>query len=251
MKILLSPAKLMDLEHQTDWKTTKPQFLEHSKTVMETMKQMSSDDLQKLMKISPAIAEENVERNTHWTIKPKKKQAIPAALAFKGEVYRGLDAETLSEEGQVYLQNHLFILSGLYGLLRPTDEVMLYRLEMGSRLNVEGSKNLYGFWKTHLTDFMNKQLKKEDIILNLASNEYVKVLDRKTLKAPVYDVDFLDYKNGELKKIMVYFKQARGAMARYCADNQVETIEEVKNFDSGGYRLDSNLSEEFKLVFTR
>ncbi len=251
MKILLSPAKLMNLEHQAQWTATKPQFLADSKTVMEVMKQMSSDDLQSLMKISPAIAQANVERNNEWTLKPKKGQAIPAALAFKGEVYRGLDAETLSVEAQAYANQNLFILSGLYGLLRPTDQVMLYRLEMGSKLDIHGSKNLYGFWKEILTDYMNKQLQKDEVILNLASNEYVKVLDKKRLSAPLIDVDFLDYKHGELKKIMVYFKQARGAMARYCAEKQIDALDGVKAFDVDGYRLDENLSQEYKLVFTR
>jgi len=238
MKILLSPAKMMNLETNAKWRATTPQFLEHSQKIMDVMKEMSTTDLEKLMKISKDIAEMNVERNQVWNVKPTAKQAIPAALAFKGEVYRGLN-------------EHAFLLSGLYGMLRPSDKVMLYRLEMGSKLDVHGSKNLYGFWKEILTPFLNSKLKKGEFILNLASNEYAKVLDKKSLKVPMIDVEFQDYKNGELKKIMMYFKHARGAMARYCAENKVETLDQVKAFDVDGYRFDENLSTEETLVFTR
>lgn len=128
---------------------------------------------------------------------------------------------------------------------------MLYRLEMGSKLDVNGSKNLYGFWKEILTPFFNSKLKKDEFILNLASNEYIKVLDKKTLKAPIIDVEFQDYKNGELKKIMMYFKHARGSMARFCAENNVQTLDEVKSYDIDDYRFDANLSTDDKLIFTR
>ncbi|MGV0924784.1 peroxide stress protein YaaA [Empedobacter tilapiae] len=251
MKILLSPAKMMNLETNAKWRATTPQFLEHSQDIMDVMKEMSTTGLEKLMKISKDIAEMNVERNQVWNVKPTTKQAIPAALAFKGEVYRGLNAETLDEKALDYFNKHTFLLSGLYGILRPSDKVMLYRLEMGSKLDVNGSKNLYGFWKDILTPYLNSKLKKGEFILNLASNEYAKVLDKKILKAPMIDVEFQDYKNGELKKIMMYFKHARGAMARYCAENNVETLDQVKSFDVDGYRFDETLSSEKTLVFTR
>ena len=128
---------------------------------------------------------------------------------------------------------------------------MLYRLEMGSKLDVNGSKNLYGFWKESLTDFVNSKLKKNEILLNLASVEYSKVLDDKKLKSPKIDVEFLDYKNGQLKPIMVFFKQARGMMARYCAENNVSTLDEVKLFNESNYAFDEKLSTEKKLIFTR
>ena len=251
MKILLSPAKMMNLETNAKWRATTPQFLAQSQEIMDVMKEMSATDLEKLMKISKDISAMNVERNQNWTIKPTAKQAITAALAFKGEVYRGLNAETLNEEELDYFNKNAFLLSGLYGMLRPSDKVMLYRLEMGSKLDVHGSKNLYVFWKEILTSFFNSKLKKGEFILNLASNEYAKVLDKKSLKAPMIDVEFQDYKKGELKKIMMYFKHARGAMARYCAENNVETLDQVKAFDVDGYRFDENLSTEEKLVFTR
>lgn len=251
MKILLSPAKMMSLETKANWKATTPQFLEHSQEIMNVMKKLSAKDLEQLMKISPAIAEMNIERNQNWTTKPTAKNAVSAALAFKGEVYRALDAETLSEEAQHYLNQNVFLLSGLYGMLRPTDKVMLYRLEMGSKLDVNGSKNLYGFWKNILTPFFNSKLKNDEFILNLASNEYAKVLDKKALKVPIYEVEFQDYKDGKLKKIMMYFKHARGAMARYCAENNVHTLDEVKAFNRDGYIYDENLSKDNILVFTR
>jgi uncharacterized protein len=251
MKILLSPAKMMSLETDAKWKATTPQFLEHSQEIMDVMKEMKATDLEKLMKISKEIAEMNVERNIIWNTKPTPKKAVSAALAFKGEVYRGLDASTLDETALNYFNKNAFLLSGLYGILRPSDKVMLYRLEMGSKLDVNGSKNLYGFWKDILTPFVNSKLKKGEFILNLASNEYAKVLDRKALKVPVIDVEFQDYKNGELKKIMMYFKHARGAMARYCAENNVDTLDEVKAYNVDGYRYDENLSTEETLIFTR
>lgn len=251
MKILLSPAKMMSLETNTKWKATTPQFLDYSQEVMSVMKEMNANDLEKLMKISREIADMNVERNHTWNIKPSAKQAIPAVLAFKGEVYRGLNAETLDENAIDYLNKNAFLLSGLYGILRPSDKIMLYRLEMGSKLDVNGSKNLYGFWKEILTPFVNSKLKKGEFILNLASHEYAKVLNRKELKAPVIDVEFQDYKNGELKKIMMYFKHARGAMARYCAENNVQTLDEVKAYNVDNYRFDENLSTQETLIFTR
>ena len=252
MKILLSPAKLMSLETNGNWnKSRSPKFISQSEIVMEKLKSLNTKDLEKLMHISKDLAEMNIERNAVWKTKPTAKKSVQAALAFKGEVYRGLDAETLSESAQIYLNNHLFILSGLYGILKPSDKVMLYRLEMGSKLDVQGSKNLYGFWKETLTDFVNSKLKKNEILLNLASNEYAKVLDDKKLKSPKIDVEFLDFKNGQLKPIMVFFKQARGMMARYCAENEVTDLDEVKLFNENNYAFDEKLSTDSKLVFVR
>ncbi len=252
MKILLSPAKLMSLETESSWnKSTTPKFLSHSEQVMDELKALSPKEIAKLMSISSDLSEMNVERYANWTPKPTKKKSVQAALAFKGEVYRGLDAENLDEKTQDYLNQNLFILSGLYGILKPSDRVMLYRLEMGSKLDVKGSKNLYGFWKETLMDFVNSKMKKNEPLLNLASNEYAKVLDAKNLKGQKVDVEFYDYKNGELKQIMVFFKQARGAMARYCAENNVSTIDEVKNFNINNYSFDAKFSSVDNLVFIR
>lgn len=252
MKILLSPAKLMSLETDGEWqKSSTPKFLSHSENVMNELGKLKPKDLEKLMSISKDLAEMNVERYANWKPKPTKKNSLQAALAFQGEVYRGFDAGSLDENAQDYLNQNLFILSGLYGILKPSDRVMLYRLEMGSKLDVKGSKNLYGFWKETLTDFVNSKMKKNEPLLNLASNEYAKVLDAKNLKGQKIDVEFYDYKNGELKQIMVFFKQARGAMAKYCAENNVSTINEVKNFNVNNYGFDAKLSTDEKLVFIR
>lgn len=252
MKILLSPAKLMSLETNGEWqKSSTPKFLSHSEKVMNELSKLKPKDLEKLMSISKDLAEMNVERYANWKPKPTKKNSLQATLAFQGEVYRGLDAATLDENAQDYLNKNLFILSGLYGILKPSDRVMLYRLEMGSKLDVNGSKNLYGFWKETLTNFVNSKMKKNEPLLNLASNEYAKVLDAKNLKGQKIDVEFYDYKNGELKQIMVFFKQARGAMAKYCAENNVSTIDEVKNFNVNNYSFDDKLSTDEKLIFIR
>ena len=252
MKFISSPAKLMNVENSTEFlKNTTPKFIKDSEFIHSFLKEKSPKYLSELMEISPKLADENWERNQKWTAKPTSKNSAPAMFAFTGEVYRGLDAKTLDEKAVKYLEKNYRILSGLYGLLKPSDKVMLYRLEMGSKLDVHGSKNLYGFWKEILTPFLNSKLKKGEFILNLASNEYAKVLDKKSLKVPMIDVEFQDYKNGELKKIMMYFKHARGAMARYCAENKVETLDQVKAFDVDGYRFDENLSTEETLVFTR
>ena len=252
MKILLSPAKLMSLETKGNWnKSTSPKFLPQSEIVMQKLNSLKSKDLEKLMHISKDLAEMNLERNANWKSKPTPKKSLQAALAFKGEVYRGLDAETLNESAQNYLNQNLLILSGLYGILKPSDKIMLYRLEMGSKLDVNGSKNLYGFWQETLTDFVNSKLKRNEILLNLASTEYSKALKDKELKSSKIDVEFLDFKNGELKPIMVFFKQARGTMARYCAENEVSTLDEVKLFNENNYSFDEKLSTETKLVFTR
>lgn len=252
MQILLSPAKLMSLETDGEWfKSTTPKFIAYSGQIMDELKGLSPKEIEKLMSVSRDLAEMNAERYMQWKPKPTRKKSLQAALAFKGEVYRGLDAETLDENAQDYLNRNLFILSGLYGILKPSDRVMLYRLEMGSKLDVNGSKNLYGFWKEILTDFVNSRMKKKEPLLNLASNEYAKVLDLKKLKSGKVDVEFYDYKNGELKQIMVFFKQARGAMARYCAENNISTIDEVKNFNYNNYVFDAKLSTDEKLVFMR
>lgn len=242
----------MSLETEKPWnKSTTPKFLTHSEQVMDKLKTLSPKEIAKLMSISSDLSEMNVERYSKWRANPTKSKSLQAALAFNGEVYRGLDAESLDENAQDYLNQNLFILSGLYGILKPSDRVMLYRLEMGSKLDVKGSKNLYGFWKETLTDFVNSKMKKNEILLNLASNEYAKVLDSKNLKGQKIDVEFYDYKNGELKQIMVFFKQARGAMAKFCAENNVSTLDEVKNFNVNNYGFDAKLSTDEKLVFIR
>ena len=172
-------------------------------------------------------------------------------FAFTGEVYRGLDANNLSREAVEYLQKNYRILSGLYGLLKPSDKVMLYRLEMGRNFEFDQYKNLYEFWTDKVTEQLNSELKAKDLVLNLASNEYFKVIDKKKLKAPVIDFDFYEMKSGKPKTIVVYTKHARGLVVRYCAENNAKTLDDVKGFNLEGYRIDEGMSTDKKLVFTR
>jgi len=252
MKILLSPAKLMSLESDGKWnKSGIPKFIGQSETIMKKLRKLKTAELEDLMSISNELAELNRERNLEWSPKPKSAESLQAVLAFQGEAFRGLNPASLDEKAQKWLNDHLMILSGLYGILSPKDRIMLYRLEMGSRFGVENSKNLYGFWKETLTDHVNSKLKKDEILLNLASVEYSKAIDNKKLKSPKIDVKFLDFKNGKLKPIMAYFKNARGSMCRYCAENEVSGLDQLKLFNEDRYAYDEKLSSEHELVFVR
>ena len=224
----------MNIENSSEFlKPTQPHFIEQADLIQAT------------------LADENWERNQNWTAKPSAKESAPALMAFSGEVYRGLDAKSLDETAIKYLQKNFRMLSGLYGLLKPSDRVMLYRLEMGRKFKFDGHKNLYEFWKDQVTEQLNSELKAKDIVLNLASKEYFKVIDQAKVEAPIIDFDFYDYREGKLKTIVVYTKHARGLVARYCAENEVKTLDEVKAFNLENYRIDEKLSTETKLIFTR
>lgn len=252
MKILTSPAKLMNVENTTDLvRSTTPTLIEDATLIHSHLKERTPKELSELMELSAKLADENWERNQNWNAKPSAKESAPAMWAFTGEVYRGLDVSTLDKKAVEYLQKNYRMLSGLYGLLKPSDRVMLYRLEMGRKFEFEHYKNLYEFWKDKITAQLNSELKEKEMVLNLASNEYFKVVDRKTLKGIVIDFDFYEMKTGEPKTIVVYTKHARGLMVRYCAQNQVKTLDEVKAFNLEGYRIDEKMSTEAKLVFTR
>ena len=203
------------------------------------------------MEISLKLAEENWERNQNWHKNPNDNEASPALYTFTGEVYRGLDAESLDRKAVDYLQEHYRILSGLYGLLKPSDRVMLYRLEMGRKFQFEHYKNLYEFWSDKITEQLNTELTEKDFVLNLASNEYFKVVNKKKLNAKIIDFEFYEMKSGKPKTIVVYTKHARGLVVRFCAENQVKTIDEVKAFNYEGYLLNDEMSTENKLVFLR
>lgn len=252
MKIITSPAKLMNIENKTDMlKSTTPKFIDEAAFIQSYLKQKSPKYLSDLMEISQKLAHENWERNQNWKAKPSAKESAPAMFAFTGEVYRGLDAKTLDKKAVDYLQKNYRMLSGLYGLLKPSDKIMLYRLEMGRSFEFEHYKNLYEFWREKVTEQLNSELKSKDLILNLASSEYSKVLDKKKLNAPVIDFDFYEMKDGKLKTIVVYTKHARGLVVRFCAGTQAKTLNDVKAFNLEGYRIDEELSTKTKLVFTR
>jgi len=252
MKIITSPAKLMNVENSTDLlRTSTPKFIEEAELIQSHLKHKSPKYLSELMEISPKLADENWERNQKWKSKPTAKESAPAMFAFTGEVYRGLDAKTLDKNAVDYLQKNYRMLSGLYGLLKPSDKVMLYRLEMGRNFEFENNKNLYQFWTEKVTEQLNSEMKKNEILLNLASNEYIKVVDRKKLNHKVIDFDFYEIKDGKLKTIVVYTKHARGLVVRFCAENNAKTLNDVKAFNYEGYRIDEEKSTDTKLVFTR
>ncbi|MBE4948514.1 peroxide stress protein YaaA [Chryseobacterium culicis] len=252
MKIITSPAKLMNVENATELlKSSTPKFIEEAAFIQSYLKEKSPKYLSELMEISPKLADENWERNQKWKSKPTGKESAPAMFAFTGEVYRGLDAKTLDKNAVDYLQKNYRILSGLYGLLKPSDKVMLYRLEMGRPFHFDEYKNLYEFWREKITDQLNSEMKKGEILLQLASIEYGKVIDRKKLNHKVIDFEFYELKDGKLKTIVVYTKHARGLVVRFCAETNAKTLEDVKAFNYEGYRIDEEKSTDTKLVFTR
>jgi len=203
------------------------------------------------MHISDALGQLNYERNQSWELPFTTDNARPAVYAFNGDVYRGLDAYTIPKEKIDTLQNTVRILSGLYGVLKPTDLMQPYRLEMGTKMPVGTKKNLYEFWKKDITAALNEELADDELFLNLASNEYFKAIDTKLLKVPVVTANFKDFKNGKYKVISFYAKAARGAMARYFVDTNAQTIDDLKGFNYMDYGFSESLSKDNDLVFTR
>ncbi len=252
MKIVISPAKSLDFSTPIPTEEhTKSAFLKQAKELNAVLKQKSPADLSKLMKISEKLATLNWQRNQEWELPFTPQNARQAIYAFKGTVYDGLDAYTIPLEKLEQLQEKLRILSGQYGILKPLDLMQAYRLEMGTKLQVNSAKNLYQYWDNTLTDTLNKGFKNGEVLVNLASNEYYKVLKPKLIKAPIYTPIFKDFKNGNLKMIAFYAKKARGMMVRYIIDNDIENPEDLKGFNYGDYAFDGNLSSDKELVFTR
>lgn len=252
MKIIISPAKSLDYETElpTERHTT-AKFLKDSRVINKVIRKKKPKELSELMDISDNLAELNWQRNKSWKTPFTTQNARPAVYAFAGDVYIGLDAYSLPVDKLDDLQERLRILSGLYGLLKPLDLVQPYRLEMGTQLPVGESKNLYEYWKQKLTASLNKELKKGELFVNLASDEYASAIDFKALKVPVIKVDFKDMKDGKLKMISFFAKKARGMMVRYIIDTDAKTLDDLKGFDYDGYGFDANLSKANHLVFTR
>ncbi|MDP3352524.1 MAG: peroxide stress protein YaaA [Flavobacteriaceae bacterium] len=252
-KILISPAKSMNFENQINIeKFSIPIFLNQSEKIMEVLKKKSPKKLIDLMDISDKLAELNWTRNQEWTAINSKENARQAVFAFTGDVYIGLDVQSLSLNQLEVLQDKLRILSGLYGILKPLDLIQPYRLEMGTQLIIGSNKDLYQFWKKQVSEELNKELSENDYLINLASNEYFKVIDKKLLNVKaIITPEFKDYKNGELKMISFFAKKARGMMVRFIVENDIETIEGLKSFNYNGYAFDNSLSSNQKLVFTR
>jgi len=254
MLAVVSPAKTLDYESQVQTtEFTRPKHLKQSKLLINRLRDFSALDLSELQHVSSKIAEVNFERNHQWKTPFNLKNARQAMFAFKGDVYTGLDAYSMDEKSIHFAQDHLLILSGLYGLLRPLDLMQPYRLEMGTKLNTSAGKNLYEFWDLQITEAINKQLKaiKSDTLVNLASNEYFKSVKAKDIKGQIITPAFKDYKDGQYKMIGFYAKKARGLMARYLIDNELSDPEQLKAFDSEGYCYNPNLSDGKNWVFTR
>lgn len=254
MLMLISPAKALDESPApSEVPISQASFLSQAQSLIKVLKPMGPVDLQQLMGLSEKLAELNYERFQAWHCPFDVKVAKPAMLLFKGDVYQGLDALTLEADALNYCQNHLRILSGLYGLLKPLDAILPYRLEMGTSLVTPKGKNLYAFWGTQLTEVLNQQLAEQSTrwVVNLASNEYFKVIQPKALDAPVITPQFKEWKNGQAKIVSFYAKRARGLMARYAAVNQLSHPEDLKFFDWEGYQFTADLSSETNWVFTR
>lgn len=252
MKIVISPAKSLNFEKELPTQLhTESLFLKESRQVHKVLKEKNPSELSDLMSISDKLADLNWKRNQDWKTPFTTSNSRPAVYTFDGDVYTGLDAYTIPLDKIEVLQDRLRILSGLYGLLKPLDLMQAYRLEMGTKLPIGESLNLYHFWKPIITKALNKELEEGELFVNLASNEYFSAIDVKTLKVPVITPEFKDYKNGKLKIISFFAKKARGMMVRYIIDTNAETIEDLKGFNYDGYQFDANLSEENQLVFTR
>jgi uncharacterized protein len=254
MLALISPAKTLDYETALPTDTyTQPRLLEQSQQLIDVCRKLSATEIASLMTVSEKIANLNVERFRDWNAEFDFSNARQALFAFKGDVYTGLDAYHLKDHDIDFAQQHLRMLSGLYGLLRPLDLMMPYRLEMGTKLKNSRGNNLYEFWGRIITDQINQDLAEIDakLLVNLASDEYYKSVNEKKIRAEIIKPVFLDQKNGKYKVISFYAKKARGLMARYLIENKLSQVEQLKAFDSEGYYFDAESSSDKELVFKR
>lgn len=253
MICILSPAKSLDYETPYEVPfTTEPQFLKESERVAKVMKKKSAKSLEKLMKISTALGELNHQRFQDWT--PDMSQdSKPAVLAFKGDAYLGMNPYAWKAGDFEYAQNHVLLLSGLYGVLRPLDSMRPYRLEMGTKVSIGTKKNLHELWRKPVTGYLNGIFEHqiEKVLVNVASNEYFKAIDVKALDAEVITPVFKDLKNGQYKVIQYYAKRARGLMTNFIVENKIDTKEKLKLFNAEGYAFDANMSTDQEWVFTR
>ena len=252
MKFILSPAKSMNFDKQDIISTsTNISFSDKTEKIMKKLKKLSAKQIGELMKVSANISDLNYGRFQEFSNEFTDDNAKQAVLAFTGDAYRGMDASSFTKEEFKFAQNHLRILSGLYGLLKPLDLIQPYRLEMSTRIEISTKeKNLYAVWKENNTKALSEELK-GDYLVNLASNEYFKSIDTKKLDGKILTIGFKDFKNGEYITIMTYAKFARGLMSRYIIKNQISDVEEIKGFDYENYTFNTNLSTEMEWMFTR
>lgn len=254
MLTVISPAKTLDYDTPpVTQRYTQPQYLDDSQELIVQLRELSPAQISELMHLSDKLAGLNAARFGSWTPAFSPDNAKQALLAFKGDVYTGLDAESLSEDDFSYAQDHLRMLSGLYGLLRPLDLMQPYRLEMGTKLANARGKDLYAFWGTRISEWLNQALAEQgdDLLLNLASNEYFSAVKRNALKARIINTEFRDFKNGQYKIISFYAKKARGMMSRFVIQERINDPEQLKQFDVQGYYYSAEQSKPDNLVFLR
>ena len=254
MLITLSPSKGQDfIEPPLSKKHSKPADLKDSELLMKELKKIKSKKLQEMMTISENIANLNVGRFKSFTTPFTTKNSKQALFAFKGDVYSGLDLENFTEDDYAYAQDHLRVLSGLYGCLRPLDLIQPYRLEMKTKLKNDRGDNLYQFWDDRITKSINKELKKqkEAVLINLASNEYFKSVKPKLLEGRLLNITFKETKTGKTRVVAIFAKRARGMMADYIIRNRVENPEDLKKFKLGGYKFNKALSDDKQWTFER
>ena len=254
MLFLLSPAKSLNYDTPPQVSThTQPLFTAESAALIDVLKIKSPQDISRLMKLSDALSGLNVARYQVWSKKFTTKNSKQSVLAFNGDVYEGLNAKTLSAAQLDWAQAHLCILSGLYGVLRPLDLMQPYRLEMGTPLGTKKGSNLYQFWGSQISNYLNQRAAADTspVIVTLASEEYFKAVDLKTLKARVVSCVFEDYKNGKYKIISFYAKRARGLMLRYAIEKKAVTAKKLQGFNAEGYQFEAVLSQPDRLVFRR
>lgn len=254
MLVVISPAKNLDYDTPAITNTfTQPEMLDDSQRLIKHCRKLSPAKIGSLMKISDKLAGLNADRYAGWHTPFDSNNAKQALLAFNGDVYSGLDANTFSQDDFDYAQQHLRILSGLYGVLRPLDLMQAYRLEMGTKLDTGKNKNLYQFWDDRISKKLNEAIdtQGDNVLINLASNEYFKAVKPKVLNAEIYTPVFQDCKNGQYKVISFFAKKARGMMARYIIQNRLTDVSDLKNFDTAGYQFSQEKSKGNELVFTR
>jgi len=254
MIIILSPAKTLDFDTEVNYSLeSEIEFPQKANEIVSELRNYSKNDLQKLMKVNNDIADLNYQRYLEWEFPFEEHKSKQAVFAFKGHVFQGLKINEFDYDDLKYAQNHLRILSGLYGVLKPLDKILAYRLEMGTKLQIGKNKNLYDFWSKSIKDNLEDSLKgqKSKAIVNLASDEYSKAARLNEMDANIITPVFKDFKNGNYKVISVYAKMARGTMTSFILKNRIDNIEDIKHFDYENYYFNSELSTENEIVFTR
>ena len=252
MKILISPSKTLSFDSEVNCEfKSESRLINETKVLHKILLDYTSEDLKNLMSVSDKIADLNYNRFKNWEDPNTSENSRQAVYAFKGDVYSGLDADTIDEDKFDYLQNSLRILSGYYGLLRPFDQILPYRLEMGTKLENENGNNLYKFWGDKITDVLNEDIDGDDIVVNLASDEYFKSINKDKIKSKIITPVFKEFKNDTYKVITIYAKKARGLMSRFLIERKSTSVDDIKLFNVDGYSFDNSLSDDSQLVFTR